>query len=165
MKELCDWRVGLRDEVLHMELDGFKMPDAITNANPLNVVSSDRIIWRGQIGQDPGGYLRFLDASYGIRAAAIMLGFMSDLGGAVTVRQLVGTWGKRSPLTVDHYVTYVAGVIGIQPDERYDRDVHGRIIVRAMIGYECGKLHQGRRVTEYYNMPFIRDAVGASHRI
>lgn len=165
MALLTDWRTGLRDEVLSAMQDGLVLPKATTNANPLNVAFTDRINWRGQIGHSVDGYVIFLDASYGIRAAALELGLLWRLTKHRSIRSLLGTWYGHSPETQDNLINYVAGVMGMPSDETVDIDIQGRIVIRAIIGFECGTNWKGRRITDFYTNDFIRDAVASSHII
>lgn len=165
MRELSDWRVGLRDEIEQLMAEGFQPPPAIHASNPLSVRFTPDIVWRGQIGHDPDGRCRFLDASYGIRAASIIIIGYCWHHKRVTTRNLISAWSSEPPIILDSYITYVAGVLGIDPDASLDIHIQGRIGIRAMIGFECASQWKHRRIAEYYQPDFIRDAVHASHQI
>jgi hypothetical protein len=112
----------------------------------LNYVAG--IQWTGQLGREilpdgsPGRFARFSSLLFGLRAGAKNLLAYYQVHGLDTVRKVIGRFAPpQDGNDTDAYVTFVAGVVGVGPDDSVDLTDPGvlALFLRATSRKENGK--------------------------
>lgn len=153
----------LLPEIRVMMNQGWSLPRGIRNANPGNIRPSERYVWRGQKGVDPDKYCIFEAPIYGIRAMAIIIVNYIEHHDIDTIEGVINRWSGDTPIIKNAYADYVSRWTGINADLPFPFDTLGAKAIEAMIGFENGSTFDGKRVSQYYDMPYIIKAVGLSH--
>ncbi len=108
----------------------------LRNNNPGNIRPGEP--WQGKIGED-GGFIVFLDITYGTRALAKDLNTKITKG-LDTIRSIITQYAPASDNNdVAAYITSVSNDTGIGPDEQLGNDpdtLHS--LVRAIMNHENG---------------------------
>lgn len=99
------------------------LPRGLRNNNPGNIRRSQISIWRGQVvpGTDRQ-FCQFRTMAWGYRALMRLLRNYQRIYGLVSVRQLIGRYAPASENDTDAYVRFVAGRMGVGPDQPVDLD-------------------------------------------
>jgi hypothetical protein len=88
----------------------------IRNNNPGNIVKTSDV-WEGQSPtQTDPTFVQFLTPEWGIRALVRVMRTHFN-NGQNTVRQLITSWAPPSENNTDAYITEVAAIAGIGPDD------------------------------------------------
>ena len=108
---------------------------ARANNNPCNVkqLSGGRK-WRGEIGADKHGHVRFSSIHYGLRAAAFTLHSYESKHKIKTIKGLIERFcgGNRD------YVRFLSRRMGLKPDEEFSLTARMADLLRFMSIYESG---------------------------
>ena len=108
---------------------------ARANNNPCNIkqLSGNRK-WRGEIGVDRLGHVRFASIHYGLRAAAFTLHSYESKHKIRTIEGLVERFcgGNRD------YVRFLSRRMGLKPDEEFSITARMADLLRFMSIYESG---------------------------
>lgn len=114
------------------------LPRGIRNNNPGNIRTLPAgKAWRGQVGDDGGGYGVYDKMSSGVRALGKQLQ-VYERRGLDTVREIISTWAPASENDTRAYVSAVARELGVAPDDAIN--VTGRLeaLAAAIIRHENG---------------------------
>lgn len=116
------------------------LPRGIRNNNPGNIKIGVKP-WRGQVGVDERGFVKFDDAENGLRAMGVILGNYHKLRGLSTIRQFFGRYAPAKENDVDSYVDDVAKRCGVGADEPYDLADEGKMarLLEAIVWHENGQ--------------------------
>lgn len=116
------------------------LPRGIRNKNPGNIryISPPAVPWNGQVANDGTGYGVYDHERNGIRAIGKQLLKYRDRG-LRTVRSILTTWAPKTENDTDSYVSHVARLLGVGPDETID--VYRRLpaLTEAIIRHENGR--------------------------
>ncbi|MDP5205788.1 virion protein [Alishewanella sp. SMS9] len=123
----------------------------IRNNNPLNIEYNKANNWQGQSGSD-GRFVIFIEAFFGIRAAARLLKNYGAKYNLKTVREIVSRWAPASENDVEAYVSSVVKRSGLFPD-MYLVEGDYAALIAAMIYHENGQ--------QPYDMAMIKEATAA----
>ena len=137
-KRIAEARKGLTKrerQILASSLAG--KPGTIARAlnNPCNIkqMSGGRK-WRGEIGVDRHGHVRFSSIHYGLRAAAFVLHSYETKHKIKTIEGLIERFcgGNRD------YVKFLSRRMGLKPDEEFSFTARMADLLRFMSIYESG---------------------------
>lgn len=109
------------------------------NNNPMNVVKS-QINWDGEVLGKDQRFESFKSPSYGIRAGARLLVNYERLHGINTVRGLISRYAPAHENPTDAYVSHVAAVVGVTPDQPISVKEKLQKLVSAIITFEIGDM-------------------------
>lgn len=112
-------------------------PKSVRNNNPTNMRYLRTSAFDGQTGND-GGYGVYRDVLSGTRAGFKNLQNYFSRDGLDTVREIVSKWAPSSENPTSSYITFVAGQLGVSPDQGLRYDVHARSLIKAMSRFEAG---------------------------
>lgn len=115
------------------------IPRGVRNNNPGNIRhSTDK--WEGlaETQADPA-FCTFVSPEYGIRALVLTLLSYQDKHGLHTLAEMIDRWAPPNENRTDAYLIFVAGKMGVGPDDRLDLRAPGRAMAmaRAIIAEEC----------------------------
>ncbi|MCC7330303.1 MAG: structural protein [Gammaproteobacteria bacterium] len=125
------------------KMAGVAMPRGLRNCNPGNIRWSAANNWKGQTGQDAGGYAIFegipgISAPWGVRAMGRVLGNYVARGD-VTVRRIIARWAPAGDGNdTGAYVAAVSRRLALAPDVPIPWPARRLDLVRAIIWHECG---------------------------
>ena len=108
---------------------------ARANNNPCNIKQlSGKRKWRGEIGVDRLGHVRFSSIHYGLRAAAFTLHSYESKHKIKTIEGLIERFcgGNRD------YVRFLSRRMGLKPDEEFSFTARMSDLLRFMSIYESG---------------------------
>lgn len=94
----------------------------LRNNNPGNIRNSSTV-WQGEVR--PSGdrdFKQFQSMAYGYRAMIKLLQNYSRLNGCHTLRTMVSRWAPPSENDTRSYISTVAKLTGLDPDDRVDVD-------------------------------------------
>lgn len=124
-------------------------PRGIRNNNPLNIRIGNS--WRGRRESNTdGSFEQFIDASWGLRAAGIILRNYQRKHGLKTLQQMISRWAPNNENDTNNYVNFVSKKTGFSPD-RVISDNDLPKMMAAMISIENGH--------NPYSIPFIYDSI------
>lgn len=108
---------------------------ARANNNPCNIKQlSGKRKWRGEVGVDRFGHVRFSSIHYGLRAAAFTLHSYESKHKIKTIEGLIERFcgGNRD------YVRFLSRRMGLKPDEEFSFTARMSDLLRFMSIYESG---------------------------
>ena len=132
-----------------------ELPRGIRDNNPGNIRSNPNIMWKGQVGVDEGGYLKFKSAVWGIRAMAMILRHYHEYTHCNSLQSYVTRWAPPTENASWAYVQDVAARMGVYPAVPVDLHTQGIALVTAIIWHENGQCP--------YDSNTIAGAVHLSH--
>lgn len=112
----------------------------IRNNNPGNIRWTAKDHWRGTVGQDEDGYLKFESPEMGIRAMAIVLRNYGVLHDLHTVKDIITRWAPPEENDTASYIAAVSKALGTSPTQVLR--LNGTLLfllLRAIIHHENGK--------------------------
>lgn len=114
-------------------------PRGIRNNNPGNL-EKNGIDWQGlsSTQTDPRFY-QFQSPIFGIRALARVLKTYQSRHGINTVRGVIERWAPPFENNTDSYVSHVASVLGVLPDEPINVEAYLMPLAEAIIVHENGQ--------------------------
>ncbi len=74
----------------------------------------------------------------GTRAGFKNLANYFSRDGLDTVREIISKWAPTSENPTSSYIAFVAGQLGVSPDQGLRYDVHSRSLIKAMTRFEAG---------------------------
>lgn len=89
------------------------------NNNPLNVKRAAEP-WQGQIGLDKFNHVQFSNPAYGVRAAAKVLTAYYRRHKIDTVEGIISRFCTAKGKVKKSYITFVAGKLGVKPNQKID---------------------------------------------
>lgn len=98
---------------------GIVTPRGIRNHNPFNLRYVPAIAWKGQIGDDGGGYAVFDTDEDGVRAGGHQLRTYLSRG-INTVRAIISTFAPSTENDTQAYIDDVANRAAVDPDQPLD---------------------------------------------
>lgn len=116
-------------DVFSGSFDVFQQPDVqapymngsqargVANNNPFNIKFNSANAWRGQTGSD-GTFCTFDTPEDGYRAGFMLLLNWNKKYGLNTVRQIISRQAPPSENSTENYIQYVAGAMGVNPDDQ-----------------------------------------------
>ena len=108
---------------------------ARANNNPCNIKQlSGKRKWRGEIGVDRLGHVRFSSIHYGLRAAAFTLHSYESKYKIKTLEGLIQRFCGGNP----DYVRFLSRRMGLKPDEEFSFTARMADLLRFMSIYESG---------------------------
>ena len=110
-------------------------PRGIRNNNPGNIRWDGTTNWRGMVAADPAGFVIFDTPEHGIRAMARILNSYEGRG-VITLAQIVNTWAPPMENNTGAYVTHLARLLNIAPNDRVN-DRAG--LIAGIIKHENGQ--------------------------
>ena len=121
-----------------------KVARGLRNNNPLNIIRSKAIHWKGQrTEQTDRRFVQFENMLMGYRAAFKVLQNYRVRHDCLTLRQFIQRWAPPSENQTDSYVKTVARYANIRPDEKLPsprRSKHLWVLIAAgMHRVECGE--------------------------
>ena len=123
----------------------------LRNNNPLNIIKSENINWKGEVkpSTDPN-FAQFETLEYGLRAALCLLRTYYNKHGCRTVRQIVSRWDPEGERVIAAYVGMVCRLTGLEPEAplppmKAETQVVWCDLVLAMATMECGLNNEGRQ--------------------
>ena len=137
----------------------------VRNNNWLNIRYNAKNDWLGQDTPDEGGYARFKDPLYSLRAADIILTNYGEKHGLTTVKNVVERWAPQADNNpTSEYVNYVADRLGLSPDEEINTSdpVTREKLIAAMVPFEtpdAADLYSSAMVNEARSLDQPKDKV------
>lgn len=104
-------------QVAQVERGAGVSPRGIRNNNPGNIRWDGKTNWRGMVAADPMGFVIFDTPEHGIRAMSRILNSYEGRG-IITLDQIINTWAPPVENKTGAYVTHLAGLLGIAPNDR-----------------------------------------------
>ena len=93
-----------------------KQPRGLRNNNPLNIIKSENINWKGEVKPSTDrNFAQFETKEYGLRAALCLLRTYYNKHGCRTVRQIVSRWDPEGERVIAAYVGMVCRLTGLEP--------------------------------------------------
>ena len=127
-----------------------KKARGLRNNNPLNIIKSENINWKGEVkpSTDPN-FAQFETLEYGLRAALCLLRTYYNKHGCRTVRQIVSRWDPEGERVIAAYAQTVCRLTGLKPEThlppmKAETQVVWCDLVLAMATMECGLSAQQR---------------------
>lgn len=94
----------------------------LRNNNPGNIRNSSTV-WQGEVTPSTDrSFKQFRSMAYGYRAMMKLLQNYSRLNGCHTLRTMISRWAPPSENDTRSYISTVAKLTGIDPDDRVDVD-------------------------------------------
>jgi hypothetical protein len=117
----------------------YTMTRGIRNKNPGNIKYNPANNWKGQVGADDAGFVKFSDSKYGIRAMGKLLDTYRA-GGIISIRDIIERWAPSTENKTEKYIKFVVRHMDVatyhfQP-ARGEGDYPS--LVKAIITYENG---------------------------
>lgn len=129
------------------------LPRGIRNCNPLNIRIGNT--WLGERDNpDDTEFEQFVNITYGLRAAFIILRRYIRRYNLDTVQLIISRWAPRSENDTSAYVSTVCSKTGLQPNEPIDyadQDTMTKL-VSAMCLVECGQPVDMAQIIKAYHM-------------
>lgn len=115
----------------------YSMVRGIRNNNPLNIRLGDN--WDGLAPQQTdGAFCQFIDAIYGIRAAARILTNYAK-SGANTIEKIISKWAPQSENDTESYIAAVESRTGFKRNKVISKSAGDYLpLLKAMIKQENG---------------------------
>ena len=135
-------------------------PRGVENNNPCNLINAS-IPWHGlaTVQPDPT-FCTFVDARWGIRAAAknLLTYYHREID---TIRAIISVWAPPGPNDTAAYIDHVSGWMDVPPDEVLDLEEANCLatLVEAIIREECGEQPDGE---PWYESDLVDEAVNAA---
>lgn len=114
-------------------------PRGIRNNNPGNVRANPCVLWLGQHGIDPDGFLVFRTPIYGIRCMAKVIRHYRDYNDLKTVAGIIKRWAPPSENATTEYINDVCERMHTQPHYLIDWQSQSIPLLRAIIWHENGE--------------------------
>lgn len=117
-------------------LDQAGLPRGLRNNSPGNLQAGDD--WKGEVGEDSAGFVRFQDLAWGVRAMATVI-VNNFAMGSNTITKLITKWAPPASNPTASYIARVCADTGLDPNQAipFDMAVLASLI-RAMINVELG---------------------------
>lgn len=107
------------------------------NNNPLNIRFPKGYEFQGTKGKDGQGFCIFNNLFFGLRACFVILRTYARKYQCCTIRSIVSRWAPPTENNTSKYISDVAAMSGIDPDEMINyRSQSMRLVVKAMAKIE-----------------------------
>jgi len=123
-------------------IEATRTPRGIRNNNPGNIRANPANQWKGQTGQDRGGYAIFSEPRFGVRAMARTLDSYYYRRGLDSIEGIIHRWAPPGENLTRAYVADVSQRLQIQPGTRLPPVVFEAVkpaLIRAIIWHENGQ--------------------------
>jgi hypothetical protein len=89
----------------------YQLTRGIRNNNPTNIRYNPNNNWKGQVGEDNAGFVKFSEVQYGIRAAGKVLDSYRRRG-VLSIRGIIENWAPASENKTEDYIAFVVKKTG-----------------------------------------------------
>ena len=137
-----------------------KVARGLRNNNPLNIIRSRAIRWKGQrTEQTDHRFVQFDNMPMGYRAAFKVLQNYHDIHKCITLRQYIQRWAPPQENDTRSYLQTVAKYANVKPDERLVSPKVSKhlwiLIVAGMHRVECGDKPNMEQIERGWELAFV----------